>query len=540
MNSLHKRALVNGCVRTMDESCSQAEAVLIAGDRIEAVGTSAEIISLADRYTEILDMKGAALFPGFIDTHSHLSMYSMYSDQAYCGAEVGNLEGALARLREHAAKCGPGELVFGWGYDDSILPEGRGPTRKELDAISVDSPVLVLHISAHVAYANSKALELAGLNADTRMEGGEVVLGEDGTPDGTLLELTAFKALELFRSPEKERLRGLLHKGISDYNRQGFTATHEAGVGLGGINPAEYLRLLHDMEQDESLNLRLYLSFFPKEFDKFVQVGIGTGFGGKMIKISGPKIFNDGSLQMYTGALLKPYHGRPDHKGALLTPADQMAETLIKYHCDGYQISYHGNGDAGIECMISAIEQAQKICPRKDPRHILVHCQTASDEQLARMHDAGILPSFFGLHVWYYGDRHYEIFLGPERAERLDPSGSAVRLGMKHSLHADSPVLPPWSLRSIHTAVNRITRNGRLLGEDQRISIEEAVRAYTSHAAFFHFEEKERGSIEPGKLADFVLLSDDLLTMPPEDLMRVEVLMTMLGGRVVYGEFPAS
>jgi predicted amidohydrolase YtcJ len=258
------------------------------------------------------------------------------------------------------------------------------------------------------------------------------------------------------------------------------------------------------------------------------------GFGSDMLRLGGPKVFNDGSIQMNTAALLSPYHNRPDYKGSLITPAEEMMETLVQYHCDGFQIAYHGNGDAGIECMIQAMEKAQKICPRSEPRHILIHCQTASDSQIERMQKVGIVPSFFGLHVWYYGDRHRDIYLGPERAARINPSGTAVRLGMKHSLHADTPVLPPLTIRSISTAVNRITYDGKELGPEQRISIEEAVRAYTSHAAWFHFEEKRRGSIEVGKRADFVLLSQDLLAVKPEDILQTEVLMTMVGGRIVY------
>lgn len=538
MRSIQKHALLNGRVRTMDAAGATARAVLVAGGRIEAVGSDEEIRAAAGKDARITDLRGKALYPGFIDSHSHFSMYSGYKDKVYCGADAGSVAGVLKRLADRVKETPAGELVVGWGYDDTILPENRGLTRKELDAISPRNPLLVIHMSAHVAYANSAALALAGLGASTVMEGGEVVLGEDGEPTGALLEMAAFKAMGIVPSPKREQLRDLLKLGQADYNAQGFTGSHEAGVGLGGIDPKEYFDLLQEMEASGDLTLRMYLSFMHAEFERFAGVGMRTGFGGPMIRFCGPKVFNDGSIQLGTAALLKPYHHRPDFKGELVVPADRMKRTLIKYHCDGYQIAYHGNGDAGIECMIAAIEEAQKMCPRSDPRHIILHCQTVSDAQLERMRDVGIAPSFFGLHVWYYGDRHYEVFLGPERTERIDPSGSAVRLGMKHTLHADSPVLPPLSLRSIHTAVNRVSYNGRLLGPDQRISVEEAVRAYTSHAAWFQFAENERGTIEPGKLADFVLLSDDLLEMDPERIADATVLMTMLGGRVVYGELP--
>ncbi len=541
MQSIRKQVLTGARVRPMDAGCSVAEALCIMGDRIIHVGTESEALAVAGPDAEVVNLRGAAVFPGFIDTHSHLSMYSVWSDHVYCGAEAKTLAGVLERLRRRAASLKPGKLVLGWGFDDTILPEGRGPTLEELNAVAPRNPVIVVHISAHASYVNSKALQLAGLGPDTRIQGGEVVLNLRGEPTGHLLEMASFKAMGvLCPGPTPELLRGALRKGIADYNAQGFTATHDAGVGLGGIDMPMYLRCLAEMERDNALNMRIYLSPMADECDRYADLGLITGFGSDMVTFSGPKFFNDGSIQAYTAALSEPYYDRPDCRPGLLTPVDEMTELLVRRHCEGSQITYHGNGDIGIEVMIAAIEKAQRICPRPDPRHILVHCQTVSDAQLARMHKVGILPTFFGLHVWYYGDRHYERFLGPERAERIDPSGSAVRLGMRHSLHADSPVLPPWSLRSIHTAVTRTTMKGRVLGEDQRIGVEEAVRAYTSHAAYFHFAENRRGTLEPGKTADLVVLSKDLLTVPTEEILETEVLATMVGGRIVHGGFPAA
>lgn len=536
MKTRAKTALINGNVRPMDAACSTTEAVLVCGGIIEATGTTAEILALAGENPTVIDLDGDTLMPGFIDTHSHVSLYAILSEKVYCGIDAGNLGGVLARLGDYAATAKKGDWVIGWGFDDTGLPEMRGPSRRELDAISTEHPILMYHMSYHASYANSRALENFGYTADTRMEGGEVVLGEDGQPTGELLENAHFQAVAMLPKATPEQVRQGLLTAQTHYNTQGFTANHDGGLGLGDIAPDVFLSTATALEREDALNLRLYLPYLSAYMAPLEALGMPRGFGTAMIRFSGPKMFNDGSIQTYTAALRTPYHDRPEHTGALLMPQEELDALVLRFHRAGYQIAYHGNGDAGIEAFLVALEKAQRAAPREDPRHILIHCQMASDEQLLRMKALGVLPTFFGMHVWYYGDRHYQRFLGPERAARIDPSGSAVRLGMRHSLHTDTPVMPVWSIRSIHSAVNRVTRDGMLLGPEQRISAEEAVRAYTSHAAYFHFAEKERGSIEPGKQADLVRLSQDMLAIAPERIEHTEVLMTMVGGRVVFSK----
>ena len=190
------------------------------------------------------------------------------------------------------------------------------------------------------------------------------------------------------------------------------------------------------------------------------------------------------------------------------------------------------------DSIITAVERAQARCPRKDARHLIIHCQMATDEHVRRMKEAGILPSFYGLHVWNWGDRHRDIFLGPDRAARLDPAGSAVRAGLPFSLHADTPVLPQMTMLSIHTAVNRETKGGAVLGPDQRISTLEAVRAYTSYGALFSHSEAWRGTIEPGKVADFVIPSEDILEAPAGRLKGITFAAAIVDNRVVHGQLP--
>ncbi len=532
MRRIEQLVLYNGVIQTMDSSCRVEDAILIEGGVISALGHREDLFRLAPQ-AEKIDLEGNALYPGFIDTHSHLSLFSLYADEVYCGAEVGTLEGALARLRQRA-KERPGERILGWGFDDSILPENRGPSIEELDAISTEVPIIVIHISAHASYVNSKALNEAGLSAASEFDGGSVVVDENGKPTGQLLEHASFQAMDrLSPPPSRQKFHNALIEGIKQYNSYGITSTHEAGVGMGGITAPLYTTLLQQMERNGELNIRCCLSYLDEEFEKFRYLGVGSGFGTNQVRISGPKLFNDGSIQAHTAALLSPYYDTGEQPGLFMSQ-DLLNAKIESYHRDGFQIAFHANGDACAESMIVAVEKAQEKYPRNVPRHIMIHAQTVSDSQLERMKRVGIVPSFYGLHVFYYGDRHYRYYLGPERANRLDPSGSAVRFGMRHSLHADSPVMPPWTLLSIHTAVNRVTRDGRVLGDDQKISVEEAVRAYTTHAAWFQFREEEIGSLETGKKADMVLLSSDLLTMDSTKIKETKVLKTFLEGRLVF------
>ena len=255
-------------------------------------------------------------------------------------------------------------------------------------------------------------------------------------------------------------------------------------------------------------------------------------------RYSAVKTLADGSIQAGTAAIPEGYFFDPSLRPGIIGTQDYWDEMVYHWHSRGRQLSIHCNGVGAIETIVTAVERAQARCPRKDARHLIIHCQMATDEHVRRMKEAGILPSFYGLHVWNWGDRHRDIFLGPDRAARLDPAGSAVREGLPFSLHADTPVLPQMTMLSIHTAVNRETKGGAVLGPDQRISTLEAVRAYTSYAALFSHSEAWRGTIEPGKVADFVIPSEDILEAPAGRLKGIAFAAAIVDNRVVHGQLP--
>jgi predicted amidohydrolase YtcJ len=235
-----------------------------------------------------------------------------------------------------------------------------------------------------------------------------------------------------------------------------------------------------------------------------------------------------------TAALEEPYQNAPGRRGDLLHPQGALDDLVEHYHRRGVQVAVHANGDRAIESTLQALERAQRLDPRDDARHLIIHCQLASRDQIRRMKRLGVIPSFFVNHVYYWGDRHVALFLGPERAARIDPLGTAWEEGLIFTLHSDLPVTPVDPLFSMHCAVNRRTREGMVLGPEERISPLEALRTYTVHGAYCSFEENAKGSIEVGKAADFVVLSENPLRVPPERIGEIRVLRTVLGGRTVY------
>lgn len=533
MKICEKILFTGGKVVTMDAGQSVCSGVLVSNGRIEAVGEGDELRAIAGGKTRHVNLRGRVLYPGLIDTHSHLPMYAAWKHYAYCGS-ADSLQTVLDRLAGQGRMHPEEEIVVGYGFDDTDIPEQRGPDKAELDAICPDRPLLLLHISVHAAYANSPMLRRLGIDPGMPSSDPDVEC-KNGMPTGRITEHVAFRAMELMPSPSLESFREMLCEAVRDYNAQGFTTTIGGGSGLGGISPFMEARTLLSLEKEKKLNLRVYLSCIWPEYEKVAAAGMMDGIGTPMVRPGGVKLFADGSIQAFTAAIPEGYHNRPEHRPSIIGSQAELDEAVYRVHAAGRQVLVHGNGNGAIEAIIAAVEKAQGREPRPDPRHLLIHCQMASDGQLRRMKKAGLWPSFFGLHVWNWGDRHRDIFLGPERAARIDPCGSAVQLDLPFSLHADTPVLPQMTMLSIHTAVNRMTKSGRELGPEQRVSALEAMRAYTSYAAAMCFGEASLGSIEPGKEADFTLFGDDPCAVPSSQIRNIPILATFCGGRLVWG-----
>lgn len=405
-------------------------------------------------------------------------------------------------------------------------------------AVSERHPIFVSHISGHLAYLNSKALELVGIGKNTPDPvGGEIVRDEQGEATGLLLETAGFLAREKLPKPTREEFKQYLVEMIADYNKHGLTSTHDGAIGFTGGET--FFGVCNELIKAGEMNIRIYGAVLADHYDAYSDLGVAKGFGNKFVRVGGIKFFQDGSIQGLTGALLEDYHNKPGHRGGgrlngLIYPQEEFNELILKYHKNGDHIVIHGNGDAAIESILQAIERAQKEHPREDPRHILIHAQMSHNEHIQKMNNLGVIPSYFINHVYYWGDRHRDIFLGEERASRIEPLQTSLDMGLKFSVHSDFPVTPIDPIFSIHTCVNRQTRSGKVLGEAECISPLEALKTFTTYAALCSFEEDIKGSLEVGKLADMTVLSEDILEVDPRTIKDVRVLQTVVGGKTVY------
>lgn len=536
----------NGEIFTMDFGLNYAEALAVSGDRIMAVGKNDDIMGLKGESTEVFDLGGRTVLPGFLDAHGHFLFNAFFRTKAVDlnSPPVGGvtcMDDIISALKERAENTPEGETIIGFGYDDTLLKERRHPLRTDLDQASTKHPISIYHMSGHVIAVNSYMIEQAGLTGnEPQPEGGRYLKDESGRPNGVFEEIPGFALLGVdFPKPSPEEILEIVENGSNIYLAVGATSAQD-GASMPLVLPA--LQYAH---QSGALKTRVQVwPFYPHPVDSYTTNISGTPLtDDSMISMGAFKIVNDGSIQCYTAYLSSPYY-RPHptqpkealYRGYPVYSPAELNDIVMERHKQGWQIAIHGNGDAVIEDNINAIEAAQKAYPRNDARHIIIHCQTVREDQMDRMQRLGIMPSFFATHTYYWGDRHRDLFLGPHRAERIDPCNSALVRGMPFTCHNDPFVTPINPLLSIWSASNRITASGQVLGENQCVPVIEAIKSVTTYAAYQAFEEDHKGSLEAGKLADMVVLDANPLKIDKTKIKDINVLATVVGGNVAYGE----
>ncbi|WP_116368531.1 amidohydrolase [Parahaliea mediterranea] len=528
----------NGQVFTMDGQNRIVSAIAVQGERIVAVGDDEDMAPYLEGAL-IHDLDGKTLLPGFIDAHGHfpgtgVAAVTVDLNSPPIGS-VTSIADIQAALKAFAAGREPGQWVLALGYDDTLIAEHRHPTRDELDAVSTEHPIFVTHVSGHMGVANSRALALAGIDRDTPNPEGGVIVHDPETGELTgLLEETAMTPVQtLGMDFSAGEILTMLDTAIADYASKGITTAQSGGVDKG------VLEGLHLASRIGYIPFRLevwpfYKMIGPQVLDGEIDV---ADMENEWFHANAIKIVSDGSIQGYTGYLSHPYHtpfrGDDSYRGYPTFERDKLAEIVGKIHRAGIQMAIHANGDGAIDDVIYAFEKAQQAHPVADPRLILIHSQMARDDQLDAMKQLGITPSFFSAHTYYWGDRHRDIFIGPERASHISPTRSAGERDLKYTVHLDSPVVPMDPILLLWSTVNRVSTSGQVIGADERVPTMDALRAMTINAAWQIFREDELGSLEVGKFADLVVLDGDPLG-DATALRELRVERTVVGGVTIY------
>ena len=529
-----------GPVLTVNENDQMVAAVVTEGDRIVDIGDLERLQKVAGPDAEIRDLGGRTLVPGFIDPHGHFpdSGFLALHRADLSGPPIGackSLNDVFARLSEKAAETPVGDWVIGAMFEPSGLAENRFPTREELDHISTDHPIWVIHISGHAGVANSPALVVRGIDDDSPdPSGGRFGRNpETGKLDGLLEGMAAMGALgDTEFQMTYDRFRTAFAYSEKEYLSQGVTMAQNAWA------TKDFLGHFTRYAKEEAPDLDVMV--LPAGFlePRLSNGELGYDVERRRPILFGPrKLFGDGSFHLQTACLTQPYYkalnGDPSHRCELSVTVEQMTKRIGKLHDMGFQCHIHANGDATGDVMIDAIETVLKANPRADHRHTLIHAQTLREDQLDRMAALGITVSFFPAHLYYWGEFHRDVSLGPERVKNMCPTRWAADRGIRFTIHNDAQVTPTLPLHLMWCATERVTANGATIGEAQRLTPTEALRAHTIDAAWQVFEDHQRGSLEPGKLADFAILSDNPLTgsTPIKD---IQVEETIRGGVSVY------
>jgi hypothetical protein len=526
--------VITGTVLTVDDARPTAEALAIADGRIIAVGDRSDIAWLIAPDTQTIDLGDGCVMPGFVEAHGHPLMEAIALSDRLVDIRpvtVRDADDVVAAIhREVAARGADGAYLNGW---DSLLQPGLPePTLAWLDEIAPDGPLVIIHNSGHKAYFNSQAARRNGLTRDTPdPKGAKYGHDANGELDGTAEETGAVFPL-LGGAVDPAHYPAMLLAECARLNRAGLTTCSEMAFDPG------FRPMVEQLSGQLTVRLRTYEVSNPQ-----MSTTATPGQGDDMLRQVGIKIWVDGSPWIGNIALSFPYLDTPATRSLGIPPGscgcanytrEQLSEIVNAYFPLGWPMACHVQGDAGVDTILDIYEDVLRRHPRDDHRLRLEHVGAIRDEQLRRAADLGVTCSIFVDQIHYWGDIIVDDLFGPERGLRWMPAGSAVATGMRISLHNDPPVTPEEPLRNISVAVTRTAPSGRVLAPEERLTVEQAIRAQTIDAAWQLFADDVIGSLEVGKYADMVVLSADPRTVPPEQIADLEVRATFLAGRRVY------
>lgn len=539
------RIWTGGPILTMNDKAMRAEAVAERGGKIVAVGTKASVMKLKGPGTTVVDLQGRTMLPGFVDAHGHVVMGGLQALSANLLAppdgEVKDIPSLQKTLREwmaaNAAAVTKVDLAIGFGYDSASLAELRHPTREELDAVSRDVPIMIVHQSGHMGVLNSKALEVAGVTADTPdPEGGKIHRRAGSKEPAGLVEETAFfpVAVKMLTRVGPAGMKEFVLAGTELWARFGYTTAQEGRATPGSV---AILRQVAD-EGRLAIDVAAYPDVLVDR--DFIRKNVSPAYANRL-RVAGAKLTIDGSAPAFTAWRDRPYYAPVGDfpKGYAGYPAvttQQVVDAVDWAYANDVQIITHANAEAASDLLIAASTLSRlKHGPGKDRRPVLIHGQFLREDQVEAFRRLGILPSLFPMHTFYWGDWHVTKTLGPVLGQNISPTGWVLKRGMMFTSHHDAPVAFPDSMRVLDATVTRVARgSGKVIGPQHRVDVITALKAMTLWPAWQHYEEKAKGSIEVGKLADLVILSEDPTAIDPESLYRIKVVETIKEGQSVY------
>ena len=522
----------NGEILTMEEDV-YAEAVLVKGGKIAKVGKKEELMNFCSKDTRMINLDGKTLMPSFIDSHSHFTGYANSFLQVSL-EDAKNFDDIIKLIKEFIKENNikPGTWVSGKGYDHNSLEEKMHPSKEILDKVSIDNPIVINHKSGHMGVLNSKALEELGITNDMTNPSGGVIGRVRGTGElnGYLEENAFISCLNKIPMASIEEFSKAIIKAQDKYASYGITTIQDgmimqalAGI-LNYIKQSNFLKvdLVGYIDINDSENLLEQFKTCIKRYENHFKIG-------------GYKIFLDGSPQGRTAWMLEPYKDAEDgFKGYPIYKDDELEKKIEKAINDDMQLLAHCNGDAAVNQYITQYEIAKEKCNKESEiRPVIIHAQLLRRDQLDMVKYLNMIPSFFVAHVYYWGDIHIKNF-GKERADLISIANSAIKKDIKFTFHQDAPVIEPNMLETVWCAVNRITKNGVILGEEERINPLEALKAITINAAYQYFEEDLKGSIKENKLADLVILDSNPLKANKDDIRNIKVLETIKEGKTIF------
>jgi predicted amidohydrolase YtcJ len=513
-------AILNANVITLNPKQSRAQAIAIQNGKIIAVSSNKEIRRHIGHKTKIIDAKGKTVISGLVDCHVHMTGFGQFL-QTLELRNVKSIKEMQQKLRKYARQNPEKNWILGGRWNQERFANKRYPTRWDLDATVADRPVFLVRVCGHIAVANSKALQLAGINEERVVEGGKVDLDETlGLPNGILRENAMELVWKAVPKPSQGELEENCVIACEKAVEAGLTCVHWI------LGSADELRAVQKLGSKGKLPLRAYLGISVDFLDELVDLGLLTGFGNDMVKIGFVKILADGSLGGRTAALKAPYCDEPETSGMMLYTQKELDGFVLKAHKAGLQLAVHAIGDRAVEAVVKAFDKALKEYPRENHRHRIEHCSVLNKKLIKQMKRlnliASVQPHFIVSDFWVV-DR-----VGKKRARWVYPFKTLMKEDLVVASGSDCPVEPIGPMLGIWAAVARKDF------AEESLTVEEALKTYTVNAAYASFDEDKKGTVEAGKFADLTVLSDDLYSVAPENLKDVTVEMTIVNGRIVY------